>query len=198
MIKLWRRDDVDQGLICVSTLQQHTDEVTCLVYNPLNNTLYTGSWDKAIKIWQKSDSSDALTCKNSFSGCSNNAYCMVFDSTTNILYTAAWKTIKVWKVSRDGSNLTLVTRLNGHTHQVMSLAYDSSTHTLYSASLDTTIKAWTKKEKTSKDGSTERICSMTLRGHKSGVRRLYYDSANQSMYSTGEDLTCKLWKKTLI
>jgi len=47
-IKLWNR-----GGELLNTLTGHTNIITSVAVNPMNNMIYSGSWDNTLKIWNK-------------------------------------------------------------------------------------------------------------------------------------------------
>jgi len=45
--------NISEILTCIYTYNGHYDEVKCMVYDSMTQTLYSGSFDKTIKVWQE-------------------------------------------------------------------------------------------------------------------------------------------------
>ena len=79
----------------ITILQGHTNSVTCLALDKVNNRLYSGSDDKTIKVWNLETGKEIT----SLQGHTSSVRCLALDRVNNRLYSGSGdKTIKVWNL----------------------------------------------------------------------------------------------------
>lgn len=150
----------------------HTANVSCLDYNPHNETLASGSWDHSIRVWKSPDSSRELK------GHTQNVWDVKFVNDKQLLSASADRTIRLWDLQTNKA----VKTYTGHEDVVRALVVLSENE-FVSASNDGTLRIW---------NIHTGIQSHVLRGHTSFIYSLALVSA-QYLVSSGEDRSVRVW-----
>ena len=151
-VKLWHLDFTfgTRNLICMATLEGHTERVTSVAFHPSLQLLATSSADKTVKLWHWDGTlktSITTTCVATLKEHTNEVRSVVFHRNLPILATGSIdNTAKIWHlVDRpDGSiTVTCVATLDhGNDNGVLSVAFNESLNLLATGSYDWTAKLW--------------------------------------------------------
>lgn len=64
---IWIWENMDNGdFECATMLQQHTQDVKCVVFHPSRNVLFSGSYDDTIRVW--AEDADDWFCVDTLTG----------------------------------------------------------------------------------------------------------------------------------
>lgn len=116
----------------ITSLNGHTDGITCLCYLAPQNLIASGSWDKTIRLWNPNTGE----CSKTLEGHTDIvASLIVLDE--NTLISSSWdKTIIIWN-----QDFSMLKTINGHLNCISNLALLEN-GLLVSCSLDKSIKFW--------------------------------------------------------
>ena len=165
------------SLLCLKTLQGHSNGIWSVAFSPQGTTIASGSQDGVVWFW------DSRTGKYlaGLQGHTSWVWSVAFSPNGNILASGSEdRTVKLWD-TRTGQHLRT---LKGHTDAVFSVILSIDGQTLFSASLDGTIKLW---------DISQGLCRQTLQGHSGGVWSITLSLDGQLLASGSQDQTIKLW-----
>lgn len=137
-------------------LRCHEDSViTCLQYNPLTNTIVSGSDDQTLKVW----SSETGKCITTLEGHTGGVWSSQLSPEDIVISGATDRTVRVWQ-ARTGE---LLHTLYGHTSTVRCLALNGDQ--VVSGSRDTSLRLW---------DISRGVCLHVFLGHSAAVRCVEY------------------------
>ncbi|CAD8167942.1 unnamed protein product [Paramecium octaurelia] len=130
----------------VNTLQEHTDQVQCLVYSNKQNSFISCSQDKTIRCWQLVQ--NEWICSQPYQQHTDQVIFMLLNSNEDLLFSGSFdKSIKVWKVDFNQNKLKFLYSLNNHSNDVVSLSLNQSENLLVSCAKGyNQIIIWERKE----------------------------------------------------
>jgi GTPase SAR1 family protein len=124
-----------RGVKLSRIIKGHTKKVWGLAFDPLGETLASGSEDSTIKLWNVSDGELLHTLR----GHQGAVWSVAFDTTGAILASGSGdSTIKLW----DTANGRLLRTLEEHISDVLSVSFDPTRKRLASGDEDSTVKLW--------------------------------------------------------
>jgi len=198
----------------------HMGPVTSVAFDPLGETLASGSGDGTVKLWEVASGKLLWTPKGHSHGVSSVA----FDPSGGTLVSGSQDgTINLWEAASG----KLLRTLEGHMGRVDSVAFDRSGGMLASGGSDNTVKLWkapSGKLLRTLEGHTDWVYTVafypwgvmlasgsydntvnlwdstsgkllcTLEGHTSVVYRIAFDPQGEMLASASGDNTVKLWE----
>ncbi|MCY3872349.1 MAG: hypothetical protein OXG87_22625, partial [Gemmatimonadetes bacterium] len=161
----------------ISTLEEHTREISSVVFSPDGKMLASGAEDNTVKLWDVATGENTATLEEHTSWISSVAFSP--DGAT-LASGSGDRTIKLWDVATGENTATL----EGHGVEVLSVIFSPDGTTLASGSNDKTIKLW--------DVATGKNIS-TFEGHTEGITTVAYSPDGTTLASGSNDKTIKLW-----
>ncbi len=173
------------------TLKGHTQQVTCVAFNPnrhlLGDLLASGSADQKIKLWQLDKSSNPgdraeVVELAELTGHLGAVYGVAIAPDGRQLISSSWdRTIKIW----DLQTRQVLHSLTGPMLPSTTLAIAPNGKTFASGSYDATIKLW--------DLATGQLQS-TLTEHSKAVTAVIFSPDGKTLASGSSDGTVKIWR----
>ena len=173
------------------TLKGHSQQVTCVAFNPnrhlLGDLLASGSADQKIKLWQLDKSSDPgdraeVVELAELTGHLGAVYGVAIAPDGRQLISSSWdRTIKIW----DLQTRQVLHSLTGPMLPNTTLAIAPNGKMFASGSYDATIKLW--------DLATGQLQS-TLTEHSKAVTSVIFSPDGKTLASGSSDGTVKIWR----
>jgi len=159
------------------TLQGHREQVTCVAFHPIFNTLVSGGEDTTIKVWDPESGRFERTLK----GHQDAVQSLAFNTNGTILASCSSDmSIKLW----DFNTFQCLKTIQGHDHSVSAIQFLPSNDVIVSCSRDKTLKMW---------DVASGYCQRTLQGHDQWVRQLDVSPDGGLVASCSIDQTIKTW-----
>jgi len=161
------------------SVPQHTANMRCLAFSPVDNLLAIGCNDRIVKFWNPSTGKEWMTRQ----GHTNLVGTVAFSPDGKTVATGSWvkdNTARLWDVATGEELATL----SGHSRRVNSVAFAPDGKTLATGSFDHTTKLW--------DLATRRV-RVTLRGHTSGVYAVDFSRDGERVATAAWDGMVRLW-----
>jgi small GTP-binding protein len=172
-VKLW---ETRSGML-VRTLEGHEDSVSIVAFNPLGETLATGSSDNTVKLWETRSGLLIRTLE----GHGKPVFGAAFDPLGETLATGSLdKKMKLWEPLGG----KLLRTLDGNQAWIITVAFDAQGKMLASAGGDRTVRLWETRS-----GKLLR----TLEGHTDSINEVAFSPNGYLLASRSNDQTIRLW-----
>ena len=181
-IKLWHASSGE----LLRTLEGHTDAIRSVAFAPNGDKLASGSHDNTVKLWDASSGESLRTLR----GHADNVVSVAFAPDGQTLASGSWdNTVKLWHAKSGELERTL----KRHTNRVHSLAFAHDGKTLASGSWDNTVKLWDAASGELQLSIAQHALDHKDQGHSGLLRSVAYSPDGQTLASSSDDHTIKLW-----
>jgi WD40 repeat protein len=174
----------------LGTLTGHSDRVTCVTFSSGGQILASAGADSTIKIWQVSTGE----LRSTLTGHAGAVNTVALSPDGKTAISGSWdRTVKLWNLL-DGK---LSHTLSGHLLSVASVAVSPDGKTIATGSHDATIKLWNVPNSDGSAGNPtapQELLLQTLSGHSRGVSAVAISPDGQTIASTSQDGTVKIWR----
>jgi WD40 repeat protein len=172
---------------CLMTLQGHTSWVFSVMFSPDDRYLATGSNDATIRIWAVTTGE----CLHELTGHDGAILSVAFSPDGTVLASGSFdQTVRLWNY-KTGECLAV---LSGHTGHVQSVDFSPDGTRLASSSTDKTVRVWNVCDDLHEQGSDRPLtCLHTLVGHTKTVQSVTFNRDGQTLATSSEDETIRLW-----
>lgn len=162
---------------CISTLEEHTNNVVSIAFSPDGKKLASASWDETVVTWDITKGKSERMLRDH-----TDWVCSVsFSPDGKFVATASYDgTIKIWYLGTGDCIRTL----SGHSSYVKFVVYSPDGQTLASSSYDRTVNIW--------DAAMGK-CLRSLKGHSLEVWSIDYSPDGKQIASGSVDRTIKIW-----
>ncbi|KAK9050964.1 hypothetical protein SSX86_027589 [Deinandra increscens subsp. villosa] len=215
-IRVWRFDEKQKTIRCVTTLPtfndrvmkllfaknyvkirrhrmctwvHHVDAVSALGLSKDGSLVYSGSWDRTFKVWRTSD----YKCLESVWNAHDDAINAVVVSHDCVYTGSADRKIKVWRRDGQDKKHKLVDTLEKHKSSVNALAISSDGSVLYSGACDRSIIVWEKQRDNNGGDGRHMVVAGALRGHTKAI--LCIAVVEDVVFSGSADRTIRVWRR---
>ena len=174
-IKLWQLNSGQR----IGTLQDHTDEVTCLTMSPSGQTLISGSRDNTIKFWDLRKKKVIRTLGGYFNGHLDRVVAIaVSPDNQTLLSCGANNSLKIWDI-----NYARETKNIAFSAAITCLAFSPNGQLFCSGGLEPQIRV-----RQTKDGRVVRSLN-----NRAGVLSVAFSPDGKLLATGGFDRSIKLW-----
>jgi serine/threonine protein kinase len=161
-------------------LSDHIAAVRSVALSPDGKTIASGSDDKNIKLWDVA-TGELIQTLSQPGGHLDTVQSVAFSPNGQELASASWDgTVKVWNTA----NWQLLQTFRGHSDRVVAVTFLDD-EAIASASDDKTIRIWNTKTGKS---------LQTIPAHNDRVVALAAQPADQTLISSSNDATIKIWR----
>lgn len=161
----------------LASLEDHSEVVYAVAFNPLGNRVVTGSFDTTAKLWD----ADTGQCLETLAGHSAELMCVAFAPTNDAVATCSNDClVKIWD-AETGDELG---PLKGHEAEIMGVTFDHTGATLLTSSFDGTARLWDLK-----NGS----CVRVFKGHEKELTCSDLARSGTLCATGSTDCTVKVW-----
>jgi len=160
------------------TLGDHEESINCMALSEDSSMLVTGSEDSTARMW--STKTDETECIGVLRGHSSyiNAVAVV---DMFVITGSADSTLRKW----DMTTCECLFVYEGHTARIQKLLCTGDF--IFSSSYDKTVKAWLFDTSELDEGSEDKACIRTFKGHSKGVYPLIFIPAEESLVLQNEE-----------
>ena len=178
--RLW---NVADGAL-LRTVEGHRDALYSVALSPDGKVLATGSYDQKIKLWDTAAGRELHTL-----AAHNGAiFDLAFRPDGKILASASGdRTVKLWEVATGKRVDTLAQSLK----ELYAVAWSPDGQRLAAGGVDNRIRIWQIAEQPSE--TTDPLLQARF-AHEGPILNLLYSADGQTLLSSAEDRTVKLWK----
>jgi WD40 repeat protein len=166
-------------MVCLKTLQGHTDWVRSTIIQLKDGSILSGSDDSTLKIWDKNSGE----CISTLVGHEKDITCALQILDGRIVSGSSDFNLRIWDIKSRACLMTL----QGHTN-IMQCVLQLSDGRLVSGCNDETLKIW--------DVHSGR-CMKTITGHTSIVQNVL-QLDDEKIVSISGDMSLKIWKTKTI
>uniref|UniRef100_A0A7S3LQT2 Probable cytosolic iron-sulfur protein assembly protein CIAO1 homolog n=1 Tax=Aplanochytrium stocchinoi TaxID=215587 RepID=A0A7S3LQT2_9STRA len=165
-------DDMEEEWDCITVLHGHTQDVKFVCWSPIENVLYSASYDDTIKIW--AEEVDDWGCLGTLVGHTNTVWGISFHPSGNMFASCSQDySIRIWE--------NIKTEI-GHTWQNVQVLKGTHDRTVFSVH-------WAKFGMIATCGADDRICTYTCQRLQSPPVTLFAKKENAHM----TDVNCVRW-----
>ncbi|CAD8125979.1 unnamed protein product [Paramecium sonneborni] len=177
-IKVW---EFMQGRLKeITTLNGHTETISCLQFSKKSNSFVSGGYDNSIRCWKQINEKEWQSSQ-SYQQHTNFINCLIFNQSENQLVSGAVDySIKIWQIDFINNQLTYLYSLNKHTNSIYSLCFNQLENTLVSCGGDNQIIIW--KQDNNQKWQFEYVVTQNIQ--ESGCR-LQFINDDQLIWVTG-------------